>query len=113
MRGWAVWAASLTVVLLFNPGAQPSVRFSQRGRQVLFPDVILCTITPICVLIALAEMGAAGQKVMAVAERCWLGAARLVPLRQGHRGWSGLLRQSGLLGDPDFQALPRHQNSAA
>jgi hypothetical protein len=51
MRGWAVWAASLTVVLLYNPGAQPSVRFSQRGPQVLIPDVILCTITPICVLI--------------------------------------------------------------
>ncbi len=60
MRGWAVWAASLTVVLLFNPGAQPSVRFSQRGPQVLIPDVILCTITPICILIALAEMGAEG-----------------------------------------------------
>ncbi len=76
----------------------------------------------VSILIAPAEMGAAGQKVMAVAERCWLGhgvgrfesqAARLVPLRQGRRGWSELLRQSGLLGNPGFQALPRHQNSTA
>ncbi len=70
MRGWAVWAASLTVVLLYNPGAQPSVRFSQRGPQVLIPDVILCTITPICVLIerlpqCLFHTGAGSDSAMA------------------------------------------------
>ncbi len=31
MRGWAVWAASLTVVLLFNPGAQPWALLTTRA----------------------------------------------------------------------------------
>ena len=44
-------------------------RFSRQGSQALIRDVIMCTITPICVLITPAEMGAAGQKVMVVAER--------------------------------------------
>ncbi len=73
MRGWAVWAALLTVVLLYNPGAQPSVRFSRPGPRVFIPDVIMCTITPICVLIAPAEMEAAGQKAMVVASLALLG----------------------------------------
>ncbi len=82
MRGWAVWAASLTVVLLYNPGAQPSVRFSQRGPQVLIPDVILCTITPICVLMGprLASAGSSRPACHLIRTTCprWANAERTI-----------------------------------